>query len=80
MTCRYRNIFWHFCGPAGQNVRKSFKICALCSSLNGSDREKIIYIKYGLKCPENTDADPFGRIPEDEVCLNNNNNNFFLKL
>lgn len=56
-------------------ILKSFKIWAWNGSLDGPDDDKTVCIKYGprkdllvhLRILE--DTDPFGGIPEDEVCL-----------
>ena len=60
-----------------ESTNWSFKICALSGSLDGSDDDKIMCIRYGpckdllerLTSLEDTDVDPFEEIPEDEVCL-----------
>ena len=63
--------------PFRENIRRSCKICALDSSLNGSDDDSTMYIKCGpcrnlLDCRkslEDTDVDPFKGIPENEVSI-----------
>lgn len=57
--------------------RKRYKICGSKWSPDGLDDDKIMYVKYGLfkdllerlRSLEDIDFDPFKRIPEDEVCL-----------
>ena len=63
--------------PKKESTNWSFKICALSGSLDGSDDDKILCIKYGpckdlielLTRFEDTDVDPFEDIPEDERSL-----------
>ena len=63
--------------PNNESTNWSFKICARSGSLNGSDDDKIMYIKYGpckdllerLTSFEDTGIDPLEEIPEDEVSL-----------
>ena len=63
--------------PKKESTNRSFKICAPSRSLDGSDDDKIMCIKYGpckdllerLTSLKDTDVDPFEEIPEDEVSL-----------
>ena len=63
--------------PKKESSIWSFKICTQSGSVDGSDDDKIMWIKYGpykdllerLSSLEDTDVDPFEEIPEDEVFL-----------
>ena len=56
-------------------IRKSFKVCALSSSLDGSEDNELMCIKYGpceellsrLQSIEEEDVDPFNEITEDDI-------------
>ena len=63
--------------PRKESTNWSFKICALSGSLDRSNDDKIMCIKYGpckdlpecLTSLEDTDVDPLKEIPEDELSL-----------
>ena len=56
-------------------IRKSFKVCALSSSLDGSEDNELICIKHGpceellsrLQSIEEENIDPFDEITEDDI-------------
>ena len=56
-------------------IRKSFKACALSSSLDGSEDNELMCIKHGpckellsrLQSIEEEDIDPFDEITEDNI-------------
>ena len=59
----------------GDLIRKSFKVCALSSSLDGSEDNELMCIKHGpceellsrLQSIEEEDIDPFDEITEDDI-------------
>ena len=63
--------------PKTESTNWSFKICALSGSLDGSDDDKIMCMKYGpckdslerLTTLEDADVYLIEEIPEDEVSL-----------
>ena len=63
--------------PNKESTNWSFKLRLVSGSLGGSDDDKIMCIKYGtcidllvrLISLEDTDADPFEEIPDEEVSL-----------
>ena len=56
-------------------IRKSFKVCTLSSSLDGSEDNELMCIKHGpceellsrLQSIEEEDIDPFDEIIEDDI-------------